>query len=160
MRKSVAKTNQIKLIGWLWVVLQIILLIGLVFFPTFGLKYNSPGLKVIGFILIAFGLMIAIIASSNLGNSLTATPVLKTEAQLVTNGLYKFIRHPIYTAVMTIALGILCERFSISTLIIFIITLAFFYLKSGFEEKLLLSRFNDYRSYKEKTGRFIPRWVK
>ena len=145
------------LTGWLLVSIQLILLLLLVFAPLYHSFSNSLAQQIIGLVLIIIGLAAGFIAARNLGNALTPTPVPKSDSTLKRAGLYKRIRHPIYTSVMLIAIGILLERPAVSTIILSVITFLFFFMKSTYEERLLNERFGDYPEYRKKTGRFWPK---
>ncbi len=111
----------------------------------------------ITFSLLLIGLMIGLIAVFNMkmGN-LNITPALKKEHQLRTNGIYQFIRHPMYTSVLLLCIAFMQSNthyFSLSVMLILLINLI---LKSNVEEKLLVSRFKNYQLYQQKTGKFIP----
>lgn len=79
------------------------------------------------------------------------------DSNLVTDGPYEFIRHPMYTAVLLIGVGLLLNNFSSLRLFAFILLLIDFVLKADYEETLLGKFFNKgYADYKKKTKKFIP----
>lgn len=77
--------------------------------------------------------------------------------QLVQSGLYRFVRHPIYTGVMLAALGAALAHGHGVPLLIALGLAAFFAYKSTFEERLLMQAYPDYAAYRQRTGRFLPR---
>lgn len=84
-------------------------------------------------------------------------PKLKQKAQLVTQGPYYLIRHPIYTAMLLMALGFLVNDFSWWRIVIFLFLLVVTILKLKLEEKFLIKRFGkDYLNYQKKTKCLIP----
>jgi protein-S-isoprenylcysteine O-methyltransferase Ste14 len=93
-----------------------------------------------------------------LGGNLTDTVVTRKRHTLVTTGPYRFVRHPFCGALAVIVSAnalVAANWFLAATGALFILLLA---LRSGREEKNLLARFGDrYRSYREATGRFLPR---
>lgn len=104
-----------------------------------------------------FGFLIIAIAVLQLNTSLSPFPSPKSHTKLVKTGLFKFIRHPIYT-------GILISIFSISfwlgsgyRLLVCLSILILFYFKSKYEEEKLAEQFTEYKTYQSKTGRFLPR---
>ncbi len=143
--------------GWGWVVTQIVLLFVLLFAPLAGLLSVFPWVKVAAIIVAALGLGISLVASQNLGTALTPTPVPKDQATMHTNGLYRLVRHPIYTAVLLVASGITLYRLAWSSIILCIGAYIFFYLKSRHEEKLLIGKYPEYEKYQAVTGRFFPK---
>jgi protein-S-isoprenylcysteine O-methyltransferase Ste14 len=79
-----------------------------------------------------------------------------TEGGLVTTGPYRFIRHPIYTAVCLFVAAGAAAHLSWSTVLlsasVWIGAIARMYC----EERLLLGRFREYRQYAATTSRMIP----
>ena len=90
--------------GNLLVLGQFILLGLLIFYPPTSVNYGSLGLLVtiVIAVLLAVGVVILGLSFLALGKSLTAHPIPAKQGELVTDGLYKYARHPIYTAVLAI----------------------------------------------------------
>lgn len=80
--------------------------------------------------------------------------------KLVTMGVYKSIRHPIYASNLLLVTGTFVASGSLLILIAFLI-LSLYYRKSmRIEEKALGEQFPNYESYKVKTGQIIPKLFK
>lgn len=145
--------------GELYVLVQAILLIALFFGPkdVFGLpdKLNQT-LWWIGQILFYSGIVIAIWAAILLGPNLTPLPKPKPSGQLIQTGLYKLVRHPIYFGVILVSFGWAGIEQTIYTLVLAIILLIFFDLKSRQEEIWLTEKFSEYAEYKITTKKLIP----
>ncbi len=77
-------------------------------------------------------------------------------APLVVSSTYRRIRHPIYSGVLLAALGWTFVTTSILVLGLTALLLVLFDLKSRREEAWLLEAYPEYRSYRERTPRFIP----
>jgi protein-S-isoprenylcysteine O-methyltransferase Ste14 len=92
-----------------------------------------------------------------LGKSLTAHPIPGKNAVLVTDGLYKFVKHPIYSGLIVAAFGLTITGGFFPHVIFFIALVLLLNYKASFEEKLLASTYEGYAEYSKKTGRFIPR---
>ena len=78
----------------------------------------------------------------------------------VTSGFYRVVRHPQYVALAVLGLGtlLLWPRFTV--LLMYVTMLCLYSYLARHEEELCLERFGDeYRSYYDKTGRFLPRMV-
>ena len=87
-------------IGWIWVGAQAVLLLALVALPTRD-DWPFPFLlTVLAGLLFFGGLILAAVAALGLGSSLTPTPVPNQAGELQTKGLYRFMRHPIYTCLL------------------------------------------------------------
>lgn len=94
----------------------------------------------------------------SLGGNITPTVATRPDHQLVTDGPYRWIRHPLYTfgSLFYIAISLIAQSWLI--LAIWAVAFVLLYLRLPLEEAELASRFGeDYERYRERTGRFIPR---
>ena len=145
--------------GELYVVVQAILLIALFFGPKdiFGLPTMlNQTLWWIGQILFYSGIVIAIWAAILLGPNLTPLPKPKPSGEFIQSGLYRFVRHPIYFGVILVCFGWAGIEQTLYTLVLAIILLIFFDLKSRQEEIWLTEKFSEYDIYKQNTKKLIP----
>lgn len=95
---------------------------------------------------------------SSLGKNLTDTVVTRAEATLVTNGPYRWVRHPFYvtTALLMMSVTILAANLLIGAGSLLVLGLLA--VRTPREEQMLIDRFGQtYRDYKSTTGRFFPR---
>ncbi len=83
-------------------------------------------------------------------------PEIKKEAQLITQGIYSYIRHPMYFAVLLIMLGVICVQIDILNIFIYALLVFVLYLKAKKEESLWSNKTNEYKKYQKKTKMFIP----
>ncbi len=83
-------------------------------------------------------------------------PYLPAGARLIKKGPYRYVRHPMYTAVLLFSLAYLSENYSWLFLFYFIGLLTVIILKINFEERHLKHRFNDYQAVFYKTYRLLP----
>lgn len=98
---------------------------------------------------------------SSIGSGITATSATRKEHTLVTNGPYRWVRHPLYTigSSLFLALGLMADNW----FIILLGALAFVAMASRTpkEESNLIEKFGDqYREYMKRTGRYLPRFLK
>lgn len=83
------------------------------------------------------------------------------KGELVTDGIYRFIRHPQYTGFMLITLGMLLDWATIPMLIMWPIMAVLYYRLARREEKEMQQQFGlAYVEYKERTGMFLPTFRK
>ena len=109
------------------------------------------------YFLLSMAVIIGSIAVINMKfNNLNIIPTLKDNHQLRTHGIYKFIRHPMYTSVLLSCLALVLSNPHWIAQLVMTVLLINLILKSNFEEKLLLKRFKGYSKYRQKTGRFLP----
>ncbi len=72
-------------------------------------------------------------------------------------GIYKYIRHPIYGALLFLAFGICLKRFTIVGLILAHVTMIFLILTARIEDEDNIRKFgSEHRKYMESTKRFLP----
>lgn len=143
--------------GWLFVAAQAVLLITLVALPADD-AWSTPGwLQAIGLVAVVGGVALVAIAALRLGPALTPTPVPTEAGALTTDGLYRFVRHPIYSGVLAAVIGVTIRSGSIPVLVVAVVTVGFFHLKARWEEERLTERYPDYPAYASVTPRFLPR---
>lgn len=143
--------------GWAFVVVQALLLGLLIVMPDAG-HWPVPGwLSAAAAAIVAVGVAVVAVAAIGLGSALTPTPVPRSGAELTTAGLYRLVRHPIYTGVLLIVAGITLHSANAITVLVAAATWGFFVVKSRFEERHLSSVYPGYGAYAETTPRLIPR---
>ena len=79
-----------------------------------------------------------------------------TEGGLVTTGPYRFIRHPIYTAVCLFVLPAAVAHWSAVSVGCGMLVLAAALVRIFLEERMLVVRYPEYRQYAAATARMIP----
>lgn len=127
-------------------------------FPfTTVLFSQTKTLLIIGAAITVIGLLIAIWARKLLADNWSSNVEIKKQHQLITSGVYKFIRHPIYSGLLLMAFGTFLASATISSLLLFLILFFFMIYKLTNEEKLLLEHFpTEYFQYKKHTKALIP----
>ncbi|WP_430399171.1 methyltransferase family protein [Flavobacterium sp.] len=113
--------------------------------------------KYIGFIFSILGFLIAVLSVLQLNKNLTVFPTPKTDSELITFGMYKFSRHPIYTGLILFTFGYAIFKASLFKVLIALVLLLLFYFKTNYEEQKLLQKFLNYKDYKKKVNRFFPK---
>jgi methanethiol S-methyltransferase len=79
------------------------------------------------------------------------------KGQLVTNGIYAYIRHPQYTGFLLISLGMLCEWATVPLLVMWPILAVLYYRLAKKEEADLEKEFGSaYAQYRRTTSMFVP----
>jgi protein-S-isoprenylcysteine O-methyltransferase Ste14 len=110
-----------------------------------------------GIVLIISGLTIAKKVSSSFSEIDTEIHTFKKPKQMVTIGLFKYSRNPIYLGFVTVLIGLNLILASLTPLIVvllFIFITNYWYIP--FEEKNMQKQFGqDYEDYKKKVRRWI-----
>jgi protein-S-isoprenylcysteine O-methyltransferase Ste14 len=146
-----------RLAGWLIVGVQTVLIVAVVLTPR-GSSWPTPSWVVgTGWAMSGVGAAWAVWAAFRLGDRLTPTPVPRGGGELRTYGPYAHVRHPIYSGVLLIVIGMALRTGNAVGLGLAVATIGFFQAKATFEERLLTERFPDYRAYADVTPRFVPR---
>ncbi|PKO13817.1 MAG: isoprenylcysteine carboxylmethyltransferase family protein [Chloroflexi bacterium HGW-Chloroflexi-10] len=79
------------------------------------------------------------------------------KGELITDGIYRFIRHPQYTGFMLITLGMLLDWATLSMLIMWPILGILYYRLARREERELQQQFGEsYRQYMQQSSMFVP----
>lgn len=118
---------------------------------------SSNILGIIGLIFCFTGAFIACWARYVLGKNWSLSIQKKEDHQLIQTGLYKYIRHPIYTGLLLLFTGnaIIIAEYRIIPAILIIFFSFWFKLKK--EESLMIKTFgDDYHRYMANTKALIP----
>ena len=133
------------------VALQFALLAALLAPWTAGAFHRS------GFIGIALALALgAWTLTANRPGNFGVFPEPRANARLVTTGPYRHVRHPMYLAVLLLALGLVAGWRTPIHAAAFVALSIVLHAKAGIEERALLARFPEYRGYRERTARLVP----
>jgi len=103
------------------------------------------------------GIIIIVLSFYQLGSNLSPFPSPVKNANLITTGIFKYLRHPIYTGILLILFSVAIYNTSEYKLIISILLLILFQFKSKYEESRLIANFENYKNYMKDTGKFIPK---
>ncbi len=134
------------------------LILQLLGLPLLRMQNASITVQIIGLALVAIGAGIAISARKTLGSNWAHAfeYQVKQKQELVTSGVYRYIRHPIYTGLIIAFVGgeLVAKSYLIG--LVFFLALGAYY-QAILEEKLLMDHFGDsYKKYMKRTKMFIP----
>lgn len=139
----------------LFVTVQFILFGIYIIFSIQNLKLTDA-IKIGGLVITIVGITVVGIAFLQLNWRLSAFPTPKETSSLVTNGVYRLVRHPIYTGIIMAGLGYGLFTEDSLKLVISVILFILFEYKASYEEKLLENKFENYKTYKAKTWKILP----
>jgi protein-S-isoprenylcysteine O-methyltransferase Ste14 len=144
--------------GW-WVAGQFLL--GLVVI-LLGIAFPSGSRHVLlilcGWLFLSLSTLCGLSGAIALGRGLTPFPRPSPESRLVQHGIYRVIRHPLYTAVITAAFGWSMLRLSWPAAAASVALALLLNAKARREEGWLQEQFPEYADYQRRVKRFIP-WV-
>jgi protein-S-isoprenylcysteine O-methyltransferase Ste14 len=112
----------------------------------------------IGLAVTAVGIGIAIWARLSLGANWSGTVTLKDQHELVRTGLYRWIRHPIYTGILLAMFGTAAIKGYLGGFLGAGLALLAFYIKARREESFLREEFGaGFEEHARHTGMFLPK---
>jgi protein-S-isoprenylcysteine O-methyltransferase Ste14 len=145
--------------GGLWVIGQaaILVTVFLAAVPCHR-QWHSQAFVACGWLLIVLASICGVAGAIRLGPNLTPFPKPAASSRLVKHGIYRFLRHPLYTAVFCGSLGWAFLWRSWPALIAALCLAPFFDAKARREERWLRQQFPEYQAYEQRVRRFIP-WL-
>ncbi|TFC52205.1 S-isoprenylcysteine methyltransferase [Cryobacterium sp. TMT1-21] len=135
---------------------QFVLLAALAFLPHGSLWPVTVVVAVASAALCLAGAVLAVLGVVGLGPALTASPVPREHAPLVTTGVYGLMRSPIYAGLIAGALGLALIGASVWHLVAWVALLLLLAGKARWEERMLVAEHPDYAAYGAHIGRFLP----
>jgi protein-S-isoprenylcysteine O-methyltransferase Ste14 len=111
-----------------------------------------------GTVLLALGLWLFHRSHKDLGTNWSITLEVREKHQLITHGVYRWVRHPMYLALLVYSVGqalalpnwLAGPSYGVAMLLLFA-------LRLGPEERMMLEQFGeDYKAYRSTTKRLIP----
>jgi len=118
----------------------------------------SSGARWLGALIIFCALPFFYWMFRSLGTNVTDTVAIRKKHNLVTEGLYHWVRHPMYLLTILIVSGfsLLAANWFIAIMGFFTVRLLI--VRTPIEEKKLIEKFGEeYHDYMKKTGKFIPK---
>ena len=119
---------------------------------------ESANIKYVGLAIIVVGVILRYSIVSSLGKYFTVNVSIAEDHKLKTDGFYKYLRHPSYSASLLsfAGYGISLNNWISLVLIVVAVSTAFL-IRIRIEEEVLMGYFGEaYQDYKRKTKRLIP----
>ena len=120
---------------------------------------DHPSVQVIGIAIYTLGLIGTIVAQGMMGSSWRVGVDVEERSALVTDGLFALVRNPIFTAMITTALGLMLIVPNPAALVGVACLIAATEIQTRFVEEpyLLNAHGESYTRYAQRVGRFLPR---
>jgi len=107
-----------------------------------------PTINYISNFLITLALIIIVFSIKDLGKSLSPMPMPKENSKLITSGIYRLFRHPMYYSLIIISFSLFIKSLTIYNLMLSILLTFIIYNKIKIEEEYLIKKFHNYTLYK------------
>ena len=120
------------------------------FLPQKQIIQASPFSYYLGILIIIMALIIILVSIKDLGRNLSPFPRPINNSNLVTTGIYRFTRHPMYYSLMFTSFGVFITKLSIYYLFLLIGLILIIKFKIALEEQYLKNKFKNYLLYKNK----------
>ncbi len=147
------------------VVIQFVLMFAFILAPAWNpwiTPDTAASLAPVRWVLGLGGAGVALLLSGlgvlNIRDYLTPLPYPVDHSRLVRHGVYRIVRHPLYSSQLFAALGWVAFSLSLSHLALLVVGFVFFDFKASKEEGWLTERHPDYVDYARGVPKLIP-WV-
>jgi len=118
------------------------------FIPEKQIIQVTPFSYFAGFLIIIVAFIILLVAIKDLGRNLSPFPRPINNSNLVTTGIYRFTRHPMYYSLIFISFGVFMTKLSIYYLFLSTSLCLIIKFKIVLEEQYLNNKFKNYFLYK------------
>jgi protein-S-isoprenylcysteine O-methyltransferase Ste14 len=127
-----------------------------------GWRHDHPEgaawISIAGGMIMAISLVSAIVGFCALGTNLSPWPQPHATNKLVTHGIYRRLRHPLYLSLILLSVGWAAWRQSWPAVLATAVLIFILRRKAAHEEFLLRQRYAHYSDYARTSGCFLPRW--
>lgn len=114
---------------------------------------NSANMQIFSSVLIIVGTVLSVYCIRQLGRSFS---IMATARELVTEGPYKLIRHPLYGAEVLTIIGLVIVRWSPAAVILGLVWLGLQIRRVQHEERILRDTFPEYSDYARRVPMLFP----
>jgi protein-S-isoprenylcysteine O-methyltransferase Ste14 len=120
----------------------------------FGAEFKHP---FVAFVIVMFASVIGMSAiKTHRRGSFNIRPDLKEGCELVTHGIYRYIRHPMYLSVLILLFGVVVLYNDSYRWALYLFLWGVMVMKLLYEEHLWCCYTQEYEEYKKKTKRLVP----
>lgn len=123
--------------------------------PAWSAPWDRLAIGAAGLLILAGGLL-CLAAVGNLGRNLSPFVCPKANSVLIERGVYRWMRHPIYSSLLLAAFGwalLVRGRLTLGYALLLFLLLD---RKAAREECWLLERFPGYTAYRRRVRKFLP----
>lgn len=117
---------------------------------------RSAGRTTLAAIAGTLALGVGLAALVSMRSSFRIVPTPRHDATLIQHGIYRRLRHPMYTSVLLLLTAISLHQPSAAVLLVAGINVVFYLAKARYEESLLLAHYPGYAQYRARTWGVVP----
>ncbi len=118
--------------------------------------FLSGNVRVLGGAVCVLGALLILLGFVSLRAVVQIAPEPRHDGHLVRSGIYRWLRHPMYTGILALIVGLFLRRPTIAVAIVGAAVIAFLVVKTRFEETLLNERYREYSEYRKHTAGILP----
>jgi len=121
--------------------------------------FNDPfaPIQIVSWVLLILSIILAMVGFILLGKRGKPRGSFEDTTTIVSTGLYRYIRHPLYASLILFTLGTGLKNPDLLSLVLTLAATLFYYLTAKVEEEEILVKFGEnYREYMKRTKLFIP----
>lgn len=137
------------------VLIQFASLLALLVLPDSGMA--TPTRALIARSCVVLAMAILVLAFIRLRDSVTVYPEPREGVPFITSGIYSFVRHPMYLAVLLFGAGMAISKWTIANLIVLVILFIDLQIKYRYEDRLLVAKWPEAAEYQQRVGALLPR---
>jgi protein-S-isoprenylcysteine O-methyltransferase Ste14 len=134
-------------------------LFGLILLALSRNRVPNAAMGILGWVLIGIAILVGGSSVWMLRDKLTAMPAPMEGAVLHERGPYAVVRHPIYSSVIFGFLGLAIKGANPLAFGLAMTLIPFFYAKTSYEERTLVTRFPEYAAYQDRVRYRVLPWV-
>ena len=116
----------------------------------------GPVTLLVGGVLCGAGVALVLIGVVTLRRVIQIAPEPRPDGALVTSGVYRWFRHPIYTGIVLVVGGLVLRRPTVIAVGAGLVVIVFLVIKVRFEERLLAERYPEYADYRRRAWGVLP----
>ncbi len=118
---------------------------------------DTPAYRIVGLVMILGGFSLMIISQATLWKNYSGFVVIKKDHKLITHGIYRYTRNPIYLGLFVVTIGLSVFAASYPSFFAMLVLIPITLHRVSLEEKLLADEFKDeFQKYMQRTKKLIP----
>lgn len=118
--------------------------------------FSPESTQIVGGVLCLAAVALMLFAIVTLRSVIQIEPQPREGGALISNGPYRWLRHPIYTAIVVAVIGLFLKLPTLPVALASAVVVAYLAVKARYEERLLAAAYPEYQQYKAQTFGVFP----